>query len=160
MHKQLPPDEYYKTLARIATSGAGIIRNSKGEFLVQKHTYRTDWHLSGGMSDEKETPRDAVIREIEEEMGIKVQSARLFCVDFAHAPPFDRLLFVFDCGIIDDGTIEQIQIDNDEIEAVKFVSREEMLEILSPKLSIRLKNSFQAFDNNGLMYLEDGKEPR
>ncbi|MES2216151.1 MAG: NUDIX hydrolase [Patescibacteria group bacterium] len=158
MRKELPPDEYYKTLARVATSGGGIIRNARGEFLIQKHSYRKDWHIAGGMTNEKETPREAVLREIKEETGLDIKTARLFCVDFAHNPPFDRILFVFDCGFIDEKLEKEIRIDGDEITEFKFVSREEMLEILSPKLITRLKNSLHAFDNGSLVYLEDGIE--
>jgi len=155
--QKLPPKEYYESLARVPTSGAAIIRNEKGEFLIQKQTYKDDWHLSGGMSDLNETPREAAIREVKEELDITIDNPRLFCVDFDTRDPFVRILFVFDAGILSDDAINKIRSDPDEIAEYKFVSAEEMLKLLAPKLSKRMQSSFEAFEKGLCVYLENGE---
>jgi 8-oxo-dGTP diphosphatase len=156
MLKQLPPDEYYRQLAKVPTAGGAILRNSKGEFLIVKQSYKNDWHIAGGMADEHENPRETTIREVKEELGITVPQARAFCVDFAKTAPYDRILFVFDCGVLDDETIKTIKIDGEETVEFKFVPYEEMITLVSKKISQRLQSSIEALRNGTCVYLENG----
>ncbi|MDB5239161.1 MAG: hydrolase [Candidatus Parcubacteria bacterium] len=157
MKKKLPPDEYYQTLARVPTSAAAIIRNTIGEFMIVSHPYRNDgWHLPGGMTDTHETPRQAVVREVEEELGIAIKDPKLFCVEFATSPPYDRIHFVFNAGMLTAAQIADIKPDPDEISGYRFVSMGDMLTLLHPLLSQRFKNSFEGFLKGTCIYLENG----
>ncbi len=156
MKTQLPPDEYYKSLAKVPTSGGAVIRNTKGEFLIIKQTYKNGWHISGGMTDKNETPSQAVIREVREELGIDIRDPRLFCIDFSTGEPFSRILFVFDCGVLSGEQIKSIKIDNDEIAEYSFVTKEKMLTELAPKIQNRIRKSLPFLDNGGCVYLENG----
>jgi 8-oxo-dGTP pyrophosphatase MutT (NUDIX family)/uncharacterized LabA/DUF88 family protein len=158
MKLNLPPDEYYAQLAKIPTSGGAIFRNEKGEFLIVKQTYREYWNIPGGLSDKDETPREAVIREVKEEIGITISTARCFCIDFAKKPPFDRILFLFDCGILDEKTISKIKLDTDEISEYKFLPYDEMMRLLSDNIKRRFTNSIEAYRNGTCVYIEDGAE--
>ncbi|MEK7641444.1 MAG: NUDIX hydrolase [Patescibacteria group bacterium] len=159
MRLNLPPDEYYAQLTKVPTSGGAIFRNSKGEFLIIKKTYGDKgWSIPGGMTDQHENPREAVLREIQEELGLHLKQARLFCVDFAKNPPYDRILFVFDCGILDDQMISSIRIDTDEIGQFKFVPQEEMFMLLGPKIKKRLENSLEHLFKSSCVYLESGEK--
>jgi 8-oxo-dGTP pyrophosphatase MutT (NUDIX family) len=153
---RIPPQEYYESLAKVPTAGGAIFRNSKGEFLILKLTYKYDWHISGGMTEKGETPKQAVIREIYEELGIKIKKARLFCVDAVTEEPYDRLLFIFDCGILSDKMIKSLKLDPKEVEKYEFVSAKKMYQLLAPKAKKRFKNSFKAFSERGIAYLENG----
>lgn len=52
----------------------GVILNDKKEVLVCKHTYRQiEWALPGGYIKEKEHPKEALVREIEEETGFIIR---------------------------------------------------------------------------------------
>ncbi len=157
MKEKLPPDEYYKSLAKVPTAGGAIIRNTKGEFLIVKNPYRENYGVPGGMTEKKETVRAAVIREVKEELGIDISNPRLFCVDFDVREPYDRILFLFDCGIINDEMIKSIKIDKDEIESFTFVKYEEMIKMLHQRIQKRIINSIDSFRKGGLIYLESGE---
>lgn len=157
MKSQLNPDEYYKQLAKVPTSGGAFFRNKKGEFLIVKNHYQDAYAIIGGVTEKNETPREAVIREVKEELGIEMKQARLFCVDSAMSEPFDKILFVFDGGILDDHTIQKIIPNQDEIEKFIFVTYEKMLQIIEPKFRKRTVNSIEAFHNKGFVYLENGE---
>ena len=156
MKKKLPPKEYYESLAKVPTSGAAVIRNSKGELLIVKPNYKDYWEVPGGMTELNETPRQAVIREIEEELGIQTLNHHLFCIDFAISEPFNRILFVFDCGTIDEETTNSIRLEQDELVEYQFLPFEEAFKILGPQLSNRLKNSVHAIKDKTCVYLENG----
>lgn len=60
---------------------AAIIRNSKGELLLGlrkgKHAHGT-WGFPGGHLEFMETPEKGIMREVREETGLQVRSARKF----------------------------------------------------------------------------------
>jgi 8-oxo-dGTP pyrophosphatase MutT (NUDIX family) len=156
MKLNLPPDKYYEQLAKVPTAASAFFRNDKGEFLIVKNPYREHYVVAGGMSEENETPLQTVIRETREELDIDTKNARVFCVDFTVTEPFDRVLFLFDCGVLDDKTIQTIKPDVDEIESYRFVSYEEMIRLVSPKFQKRILNSIEALRSDTCIYLESG----
>jgi isopentenyldiphosphate isomerase len=112
--------------------------NSKGEVLLQKRAADKDywpgyWDISAaGHLSEGETPEQAILREMEEEIGIKVKLSQLkkVCVrkesknipergyhnnEFQHA-----YLYKFDGGA------QQVKLSDGEVELVKFVPIEEL----------------------------------
>lgn len=155
---KLPPDEYYKALSKVPTSGGAIIRNSKGEFLILKATYKEDWGIPGGMTELNETPYRSVIREVKEEINIEIQAPRLFAIDFATNAPWSRILFLFDCGVISEDEVSRIKLETDEIADFKFVKYEEALQLLSSNLKKRLSSSIEALKEKGFIYLENGEK--
>ena len=50
-----------------------VIRNSKGEFLMQKRVKSKggDWGVTGGHPKSGETPKEGIITEIKEELGLE-----------------------------------------------------------------------------------------
>lgn len=63
----------------------GIIRRSDGKILVLKRSNRDDhkpnvWETVGGGMDQEETPQEALIREIQEEVGLVVEVKEPFNV--------------------------------------------------------------------------------
>ncbi|MBS0286076.1 MAG: NUDIX domain-containing protein [Proteobacteria bacterium] len=60
-----------------------IIKDNKEVMLVE-HTYMAGWHLPGGGVGLRETPKEAIVREVKEETGLVVnQEPALFAV-YAH----------------------------------------------------------------------------
>ena len=65
----------------IQPGSAIIIRNSKGEILLQERTDRNQWGLPGGCQDLGESLEDTAIREAFEETGIKLDREKLVLID-------------------------------------------------------------------------------
>lgn len=52
-----------------------ILLNDHEDILLVKPTYRGGWLLPGGVVESFESPRDAALREIREELGLILRSA-------------------------------------------------------------------------------------
>jgi 8-oxo-dGTP diphosphatase len=64
-------------------AATALILNDKNEFLLQKKTHDYlyapgVWSLFGGALEKNETAEQAIKRELEEELGIKIQKIKLF----------------------------------------------------------------------------------
>jgi ADP-ribose pyrophosphatase YjhB (NUDIX family)/predicted kinase len=55
----------------------GMIFNQKGELLLCHRQDRDVWNLPGGIIDQNESPWEAVVREVKEEVGLKVKVEKL-----------------------------------------------------------------------------------
>ena len=58
----------------IRSQGPGvqaIVWTERQTVVLVRHTYMPGWHLPGGGRKRRETPRQAVIRELQEEIGLK-----------------------------------------------------------------------------------------
>jgi ADP-ribose pyrophosphatase YjhB (NUDIX family) len=67
-----PLYQAYSRLSRGATLGVrGLVLNDAGEVLLVEHTYVSGWFLPGGGVERGETTEEAVIRELQEEAGVR-----------------------------------------------------------------------------------------
>lgn len=62
---------------RRMSSAALMLENTSGELLIVKANYKPYWTLPGGIVDDNETPKQAVIREVQEEVGLRVDPATI-----------------------------------------------------------------------------------
>jgi 8-oxo-dGTP pyrophosphatase MutT (NUDIX family) len=68
-----PLYQVYSRLSRGATLGVrGLVLNAAGEVLLVEHTYVHGWYLPGGGVERGETTEHAVVRELQEEAGVRV----------------------------------------------------------------------------------------
>ena len=91
------PEEFRSATPRVA---AGVLfRDGAGRVLLVKPTYKQGWDIPGGYVEPGESPKQAALRELREELGISPAIGRLLIVDWApHPNEGDKLLFIFDGG--------------------------------------------------------------
>ena len=108
------------------------IENNKGEFLIQKTSKEKGglYSSTGGHIDHSETPKEAIIREVKEEIGIDISNDNVvslghICVDFP-------VRFIF--YLKKDININELVLQKDEVEKIVYMSKEELKNIIDKGL--------------------------
>jgi 8-oxo-dGTP pyrophosphatase MutT (NUDIX family) len=137
----------------------GLIRNSAKEILLCELTYKQEWDLPGGVVDPHESPAQAVVREVREELQVEVSPQSLVAVNWL--PSWrgwdDAMLCVFDLGI-DDQVIEQARLEPRELRALHWCTLDEVEHRAAGYVTRMLRRL--AHQAEGTAYLEDGDDPR
>ncbi|MCC3431930.1 MAG: NUDIX domain-containing protein [Microcoleus sp. PH2017_04_SCI_O_A] len=92
-------------MSTMHTIGAFAIIDSGGKVLLCHRTDRDAWNLPGGRVEAAETPWAAVVREVEEEVGLLVKViGAILCEGFANGiyaiPVRSDLVFTFRCEVV------------------------------------------------------------
>src|SRR5689334_8869281 len=137
---------FYRTLPRKRMAASALFRDESGNLLLVKPTYRSYWLFPGGTVDENESPRIACIREVKEELGIDIPSPRLLGMDYLSEENEETecLQFGFYCGTLSATQIATIKLPARELSEFRFLPVEEVLPILSPKLTRGLPHYVEA----------------
>lgn len=105
-----------------------LMRDPEGRVLLCRLTYKDDWDLPGGVVEVNESPRAAVAREVQEELGVDVDAGPLLLTDWL--PPWsgweDALCLVFDGGRHDPAVLDELVLQPREIASVRFCTAEEV----------------------------------
>jgi 8-oxo-dGTP diphosphatase len=146
------------TQPRKRVSADALIRDQAGRILLVDPLYKPDWDLPGGMAEANESPRNAVRRELYEELGLDLHVAGLLIVDWVppHGPWDDLVAFVFDGGTLSDKHSARLQVSDDELSAFEFCTTDRARERLRPYVWRRLAAALSALDGGRPPYLEDG----
>lgn len=114
------------------------IMNLEGKILVQKRAKTKQfgagkWDITAGHIKSAETPVKAMIREIEEEIGIKVkeEELELFNIVKRKGITTTNNTFQYQYFIYINKKIEELTIDAKEVETVKYITIEELKIILT-----------------------------
>ena len=110
-------------LPAVPASAGALIFDRKGRLLILKPTYKSGWTIPGGvMEADGESPWEACQREVREECGLTVRSARLACVDFRRPRPGrpGGIRYLFDCGRMDDDALGTIVLQAEELSEFRF----------------------------------------
>ena len=96
---------------------------------------------------------------VKEELGLDVNIGRLLVLDYypSEGGKTESIMFVFDGGVIEDGDIAKITLQENEISEYRFVDIKEAQGLLYPRLSQRMKMAYEARQNGATLYLEQGK---
>jgi 8-oxo-dGTP diphosphatase len=143
-------DEFRVATPRVA---AGVlVRDARGAVLLVKPTYKKGWDLPGGYVEPGESPRDALVRELREELGVRSDIGRLLLVDWApHPDEGDKILFVFEAPWID---LDGVRKEADEIGDVEYVPVPDLAARLPTRLLDRVTSALAGRDDP---YVEHGQ---
>jgi len=154
-------EQYYKKLPKKRMGAGALIFNRNGKILIIKPVHKEHWSTPGGTIDKNESPRDACLREVHEEIGLKLKKADFVCVDYIprHSSKDESVQYVFNCGVITDEQISKIKLQTSEVLAYRFVSLKEARPLLGRVLAVRLTACVRAVEEHHALYLEDGLRP-
>ncbi|MGC9599370.1 MAG: NUDIX hydrolase [Minisyncoccia bacterium] len=151
------PSNFWKNIPKKRMGTGALIFNEKSEVLIVKPTYKGHWSVPGGVVDANESPREACMREIKEEIGLIMPELHFICVAYQRNSGTEKgesLQFMFYGGVLIQDTIEQIVISKEEIAEFKFVDMKMALSLLNSALANRLSLSMEAIKKNQPFYLE------
>ncbi|MFB7852687.1 NUDIX domain-containing protein [Streptomyces sp. NPDC056053] len=161
----LPPDQCYATLPKHIAGAGAVIHDTAGRILLVKPSYRDDtWEIPGGGLDLGEDPRQAVQREVKEELGIDdLAPGRLLVVDWVPEQPDGRpplINFLFDGGMTTNREAQQrVHLDTDELSTWKLAAPHEWDTLLAPHMARRLHACARALTHDTTLYLHHGFDP-
>lgn len=119
-----------------------FIKNSKGEFLFQMTSKRKKnvWATTGGHVKSGQTSKEAIIEEIKEELGIDINEdeVKLFKT-YKYDDAFKDVFY-----IKKDIDINSLTYQEDEVEYVKYLTKDEILDLINNDGNIR-KTNIDAF---------------
>lgn len=137
---------------------AVLLRDRDGRILLVEPVYKNYWELPGGAVDADESPYDAAVRELKEELGLSVAPGRLLVVDWV--PPrtsrTEGVMFVYDGGIMDVTRTGEIHLPDDELRGWAWSTLSEAQQRLSPLLARRAAAAMEAVTDGVTVYLENG----
>lgn len=127
-----------------------FIENSNGEFLFQMTSKRKNnvWATTGGHVKSGQTSMEAIMEEINEELGIEIDSSEITLFKtYKYEDAFKDVFY-----IKKDIDVNKLKLQLDEVEYVKYLSKDEIIELINNNGNIR-KTNIDAFldlikDNN------------
>ncbi len=147
-------------MATPRVAAGALFFDNAGRVLLVKPTYKNGWDIPGGYVEPGESPRAACIREVYEELGLMINAETLLVVDWAPAEnEGDKMLFVFDAGILSDQNYSEIQFIDGELADSIFVTPADLEQYLSGRLHRRLRTAIEAKQRNATAYAEHGNIP-
>ncbi len=119
--QEVPKGRYYITVVV-------FIQNDKNEFLIQKRVAKKDgkWATTGGHPVSGETSKQGIITEIKEELGINVIENNIIL--FKTLKTEDDFVDIY--YLKENINIDKIKIQEDELEDVKWASKQEIEKLI------------------------------
>jgi 8-oxo-dGTP diphosphatase len=149
-----------RSLAKPLVAAGVIFVDEHDRLMLVRPTYKEYWDIPGGYVEPGETPREAVVREVAEELGIHPPIGDLLSVDWApHPDEGDKVLFIFDGGRLSGDTLADVRFVDGEIAEYRFASTADLDRFTIPRLARRLQATLAARRSGRSTYLEHGTSP-
>jgi ADP-ribose pyrophosphatase YjhB (NUDIX family) len=139
-------------------ASAVLIRDRDGRILLVEPAYKDYWELPGGAVEADESPYDAAVREVKEELGLSVTPGRLLVVDWvpSRANRTEGVMFVYDGGVLDSTQTVDIYLPKEELRSWAWSTQAQAQQRLSPLLARRAAAGLEALTAGVTIYLENG----
>ena len=87
-----------------------VIKSDKGNILLAKPSYKNSWQLPGGGVDGGESPEEAAVREVQEELNLTIAKDGLQLKDTIYKRDEELLFLVYEAGeVISEETALSVQ---------------------------------------------------
>lgn len=147
----------HEVVAQPRTAAGVLFFDEDDRVLLVQPTYKPGWEIPGGYLHAGETPSEGAAREVKEELGITPPIGRLLVADWApHPTEGDKLLFVFDGGVLPADELHNITVDQVEIGEYAFHATDQLDALLIPRLARRVHAARTARVRSETVYLEHG----
>lgn len=116
------------TLHARPSSAVIILEDDQDRCLIVKANYKSHWTFPGGVIDADETPKQAAIREVHEEVGLTISpgSVSFGWMAARHSVVADTYQFIFKAPLVTDFA-DKIVLQTSEIDEWRLVTKEEVL---------------------------------
>ncbi|MFJ8857756.1 NUDIX domain-containing protein [Streptomyces sp. NPDC102451] len=145
---------------RAETVASGVLLfDEQDRVLLVDPTYKPGWEFPGGVVEPGEAPAQAGIREVAEELGLRLDRVPgLLVVDWeAPKPPaYGGLRFLFDGGRLRAEDAARLLLPGSELRGWRFVTEEEAAGLLPPTRFERLRWALRARERSTVLNLEAG----
>ena len=146
-------------LPRKRVIAQGLVRDRDGRVLMCHPTYKDDWDLPGGVVEVAESPRDAVVREVAEELALDLPAGDLLLTDWL--PPWsgwdDALCLVFDGGVVPAGLLDTTVLQAREIREVAFCTPAQVRDRCADFTARRVEAALATLAGTGSAFTESGR---
>ncbi|GAA1281415.1 hypothetical protein Psi02_37190 [Planotetraspora silvatica] len=152
-------EEYRRSLARHSTASGLLITDVAGRALLVRPTYKEGWEFPGGSVDDGESPWDAAVREVKEELGVTLSASPvLLCADWMrpHDTEVGGFRLIFDGGVWAPDQLSAIRLPADELSEWRLVEVSDAEAYLPIVRVRRLQAAVSARRTGRVAYLEDG----
>lgn len=143
-----------------ATVAAGmLIFDEQDRVLLVDPTYKPGWEFPGGVVEPGEPPSRAALREVTEELGLRLADGpRLLVVDWEPPVPpgFGGVRMLFDGGRLPEERFGELLLPGEELRQWRFVGTAEAEQLLSPGRFLRLRWALEARARGRTINLEAG----
>ena len=157
------PNDFYKSLPAKRMAAGALLRDEQGRVLLVKPSYKESWEIPGGIVESNESPKQALIRELFEELGLelKPEDFRLVCIEYMSAggEKTEALMFIFEYeGPYEHLAKALVPVDSKEILEMQFVELDKIADKVGRVLATRIEIAVNA-GNGACIYSERAYEP-
>ncbi|MFI7316003.1 NUDIX domain-containing protein [Streptomyces venezuelae] len=154
-------NEHEAKMAHPRMAAGALFFDAAGRLLMVEPTYKDYWDIPGGYVETGESPLQAAVREVQEELGITVALGRLLAVDWAPSDTEgDKVLYLFDGGQLSPEILAGVTLQEGEIKGFEFLSPQEISERSIPRLARRIMAAIDARSGVAPIYPEHGRQPK
>lgn len=129
--------EFLATLPRRRVTAGALIRDEAGRVLLVESLNKDRWLTPGGTVESHESPAQGAVREVVEELGVRLTIGRALVMQWVQADddPDGVLHFAYDGGVVDASTIERFRLPPVELASYRFVDPGAVPMLASPETS-------------------------